>query len=485
MAIIIPSSKIYAVDNPKVRNNVIERIEVYANNASIKNEYDKHIFEEDFDTSDMWTLPNPAFTDVLSYYNYQTTSHSYSSAGGYYVRALGAGVLPIYKELHFEIPKIIGNVLINKVKYGQSNGTNNIKTTITYEYATWNALPTIELINQDASVNESYNRYGLTSLYSYTYKDNKGIQKQELLNLPSCVELQGSVSSMPILSVTIGSDKTNVSTAKVVYNEDKDLYEVDLTILCGFSSFKVAFGKDFVRDENKLPISCGYFSTSGEYPKKLGNNLGYGTVADGIIEEYKPLALNVSFYGNTLELNLKEETLYINGKTAKKVHSVERNELMQTTNYRGSLESLVDDFSRTQKKYKDGKETATIRCSISEYLDENGKLVISSKNADKMLFEHYDKVVPMVRSGRRKELAMSYTADGLAKVFDVVGVRVFFDGAVWQELTLRESGESIDIGRTTYTTIANNAGGLTYKITSNEIVTEENPTRGITYIIGD
>lgn len=164
----------------------------------------------------------------------------------------------------------------------------------------------------------------------------------------------------------------------------------------------------------------------------------------------------------------------------KNVLKINPNEIIQSTN--GNLYNFANDII---EKYKNGKETAVILCSIGQYYDENGKLVISSKNADKMLFEHYDKVVPMVRSGRRKELAMSYTADGLAKVFDVVGVRVFFDGAVWQELTLLESGEGVDIGRTTYTTIANKAGGLTYKITSNEIVTEENPTRGITYIIGD
>jgi hypothetical protein len=481
MAIIIPSSKIYAVDNPKVRNNVIERIEVYANEPTLTREYDKQVFGEDYDTINDWTLPSSTSTNVLSYYDYKTTSHSFYSAS-YAVRVLASGVLPIYKNLHFEIPKVIDNVFINNIKYGQINGVNNIKTSITYEHVWMRVSPTFEI--QDVPAGESFDRYKLTSLIADTPIYNKGIESQELINLPTYFDLAGTGSS-PVLSLSFPSDETNVSTAKVIYNSETDLYEVDLTVLCGLSYFKVAGGKNFTLDSDQFPISCDYFTTSGGYPTKIANNLGYGAVTSGIIKNYKPLLLNVAFYGNTLELNLKEETLYINGKTAKKVHSVERNELMQTTNYRGSLESLVDDFSRTQKKYKDGKETATIRCSISEYLDENGKLVISSKNADKMLFEHYDKVVPMVRSGRMKELAMSYTADGLAKVFDVVGVRVFFDGAVWQELTLRESGEGIDIGRTTYTTIANKAGGLTYKITSNEIVTEENPTRGITYIIGD
>ena len=136
-------------------------------------------------------------------------------------------------------------------------------------------------------------------------------------------------------------------------------------------------------------------------------------------------------------------------------------------------------------EYANGKETAKILCSIGEYADENDNLVISTKTDSKMLFEHYDKVVPMVRNGDGIDLAMSYDKNGLAKVFDVVGVKVFFDGAVWQELTLRESGESIDLGRTTYTAIGNKAGGLTYKITSNQIRTEINSAGGITYIIGE
>jgi hypothetical protein len=156
------------------------------------------------------------------------------------------------------------------------------------------------------------------------------------------------------------------------------------------------------------------------------------------------------------------------------------NELVQSGN--SSLDKYAEDIIL---EYAHGKETAKVRCSIGEYADENGNLVISTKTSDKMLFDHYDKVVPMVRNGEGIDLAMSYTADGLAKVFEVVGIRVFFDGAVWQELTLRESGESIDLGRTTYTTVVNKAGGLTYKITSNQIRTEINSAGGITYIIGE
>lgn len=225
---------------------------------------------------------------------------------------------------------------------------------------------------------------------------------------------------------------------------------IPLKILCGLSFFE--YGGVFTEDN--YPIVSLY--------------------------EYRPREIEININGFVVSINEEDDVAVVGSTSGNGNHIlINRSLLSQNKDY------ALDKASQLLNNYSNGKETATIRCSISQYYDENGKLVISSKNADKMLFEHYDKVVPMVKSGRRKELAMSYTADGLAKVFDVVGVRVFFDGAVWQELNLRESGEGIDIGRTTYTTIANKAGGLTYKITSNEIVTEENSARGITYIIGE
>ena len=122
------------------------------------------------------------------------------------------------------------------------------------------------------------------------------------------------------------------------------------------------------------------------------------------------------------------------------VISIPSNELIQDKN------TNLNKYAREiLTEYANGKETAKILCSIGEYYDENSDLLISTKTADKMTFEHYDKVVPMIRNGYGQDEAMSYNADGTAKVFEVVGVRVYSDGAVWQELTLREVSEGVDI----------------------------------------
>lgn len=72
---------------------------------------------------------------------------------------------------------------------------------------------------------------------------------------------------------------------------------------------------------------------------------------------------------------------------------------------------------------KDGKETATLRCSISENLS---------------FYDIGNEVVPMVYGEDGVDRPMSKYADGTAKVFKVVGTKFIYDGAVWQELTLQE-----------------------------------------------
>ena len=88
--------------------------------------------------------------------------------------------------------------------------------------------------------------------------------------------------------------------------------------------------------------------------------------------------------------------------------------------------------------YVNGKETATLLCSISDYYDTDGNKVISTETDNKMCFENGDIVVPYVCNAEGSDVPMSVTIDGEPKGFEVVGIRKYSDGAVWQELTLLE-----------------------------------------------
>jgi hypothetical protein len=99
----------------------------------------------------------------------------------------------------------------------------------------------------------------------------------------------------------------------------------------------------------------------------------------------------------------------------------------------------ISEFIRRKVvgKWQKGKESAKMRCSISDYYDENGEKVIDIKS-EKMSFNIGDNVIPMVFGENRIDRPMSKNADGSAKVFRVCGIKFIYDGAVWQELTLQE-----------------------------------------------
>lgn len=100
--------------------------------------------------------------------------------------------------------------------------------------------------------------------------------------------------------------------------------------------------------------------------------------------------------------------------------------------------------SKIISQYKNGKETATVLCSISDYYDENGEKVISERGGTiNQKFSMYDVVVPMKYSKIGEEIPISRYQNGKRKEFYVVGIKLIYDGAVWQELTLQEKMQRV------------------------------------------
>ena len=129
----------------------------------------------------------------------------------------------------------------------------------------------------------------------------------------------------------------------------------------------------------------------------------------------------VSVQSKLLDLsNTKAETI---GEQSKKTFAIEASELNQDkTLYKGQIASVVL-ANEIIADYKNGKETATIRCSVDESL---------------RIYDIGDEVIPMVYGEDGKDRPMSLYKDGNEKVFRVVGTKFIYDGAVWQELTLQE-----------------------------------------------
>ena len=124
-------------------------------------------------------------------------------------------------------------------------------------------------------------------------------------------------------------------------------------------------------------------------------------------------------------------------KDTKEQFEIQGNELMQTTNYiveESSQNAIVSTFQKTLEDYKNGKETAELLCSISDYYDENGEIKVSKDTKEfPMIIPLFSVVKPMVLNNNGEDIEMSK-----GKQFQVVGSEVFYDGAVWQKLTLLE-----------------------------------------------
>jgi hypothetical protein len=206
-------------------------------------------------------------------------------------------------------------------------------------------------------------------------------------------------------------------------------------------------------------------TTGGGYNKPSGAISGQML---GAYIEYEATRIEVTVYGNTIGIDLVDKTVYIpeTDKTSKKVHSIEGNELMQTTNTKGeivvwtmrqnqdygteilggtlplnrtkitfysqnainskktiyamggiefsvaagvtsytykgiiSVQKIVgeldgrvqvisDMYANTQRQYANGKETATIRCSIGDYFDKDGNKQISDSLTKNLLHRKY------------------------------------------------------------------------------------------------
>lgn len=120
--------------------------------------------------------------------------------------------------------------------------------------------------------------------------------------------------------------------------------------------------------------------------------------------------------------------------------SINGNELLQSKNNVNGNIYYTTFANDIVSSWNNGKETATIRCSISDYYDyDSGDKVISIDNSTgKMSFKMYDQVIPMVYGADGKDRPMSLYQDGTPKVFQVLGSKIYYDGAVWQELSLQE-----------------------------------------------
>ena len=542
MAILIPSKNIYDKQNPKVRDNVIERIEVGAVEVVPDNEYNTPVYNEE-----IYSAPSLLDVNKIEYKVYSKADNS-ASIYGYWI-AFSKISVPKYYRLNYQIPKVFNNKYINKLYVGVDKEENpQIKYTIYYKKILYSssmsatffqndkALGTYGTISKDEKETTDGNssNFDFVRQYEYPYNPTIGIWGNTTTN-------------KVLLSLQKSPNISNIRDENILDTSDENYYKISNLMILG---------------EYEQSLLGGWDYGSIGYPESKTITL------QGDTTKYTAQKIEITIYGNTIGIDLTDNTVYINGKTKKKVYSVEGNELMQTSNYYQSTDTnaITRAFTETQTDYAKGKETATIRCSISDYYNYedksiainsnkknlitypylfgkkqtlygitatdlgNGSILLqgtstlgnyiyfdlmkkkiegivandlvasSAKNpcskygytismgdynseeysgiaigytesnnitwlridpykeinitiypmlnkggkiafeypATPMCFSIGDKVIPMVYGADGKDRPMSKNQDGSPKVFQVLGSKIYYDGAVWQELSLQE-----------------------------------------------
>jgi hypothetical protein len=225
-----------------------------------------------------------------------------------------------------------------------------------------------------------------------------------------------------------------------------------------------AYEDAVIRDTVDIDVDIGFDlseSYSGTYTNRETNKSGDLIVSFDLSRE-TPIA-TYSFYGyfneadrpnGSVSLGDRCDVIYEDGSYDQEgghptegtsqslviaVHSTRR-DIKTFKFYGGWVRPNINEygFKKAVDMHKNGKETAEMSVSISDYYDENGDIVISTKNgALKPLFDINDVVIPMVYAGNGKDVPTVANGNE-AKKFVVVGSKLVYDGSVLQHLKLIE-----------------------------------------------
>lgn len=321
MAIIIPSKNIYEINNQKVVDNEVDNIEVSAKRIEETKDYSVNVYNNDFDVV---TYQHGAETsDIHEEYRLHTQAPtSYCAVSGVFK--------PFYVDIDVVVNKQIGNKIITQIKTGEdkTDETANIK------YST-------ACIKKSAPISATYNtsesgRHDPSfANIQYTYPDDG---EEGVFNLPKTITVQHNYSDISLSEITVNlNDETNLKdigrTIKIT--ETNDYFSFRCHLLCGEEIYELK-----------------------------GDAVGPPTnrsTASGTATIYIPQKISLTVYGNTIGIDLQDETIKIgNGQH---VYSFSGNELMQTSN----TPSIDSKYNKVIKQWKNGKEVATIKCGIDEY----------------------------------------------------------------------------------------------------------------------
>jgi hypothetical protein len=402
MAIKIPSKHIYNMDNPKIRDNFIDNVEVGTTFVSPDNEFDVSVYNLKIDQVEY--IKKNHITDIKGA-TFLISASNVSYELGAYIQ-----IVPYITKLKIEIPKLLVNKYISELILGR-NKEGNFNLSISTSY-------TVE--KQPASAKFNYDTLSNTA----QIKDIVYGEITEETETKTFVDINEEE-----FSITFTED-TGKSVTASVFETFKTMHYDEAYNLLGDENYVSTF--DYFSFD--ISFLSGYEKLT--FGGSSGVNYENWWDINGELIKYIPQQVTVTINGNTIGISLEDGTITYGSGT--KPFSLDGNELLQesaTTNGKLTTQHLADNILA---QYKNGKETATLLCDIGEYYEEDGTKKIGIEMQDRMSFHEHDLVIPYVFGADGKDRPMSRYSNGEPKVFEVVSVKRFFDGAVWQELSLLE-----------------------------------------------
>lgn len=347
--------------------------------------------------------------------------------------------------------KIIDNVVdkVNGEEDTIKNNTNQTSLTVVAFDTDGNFLSEVQNVSENIKLTpyingpigpDQYNEYSWyywvicdieLNANSFYFQSNNNLPYPNLylsFNIPIAIGLEASDWSSISFSQNVGVQgniTTQNGTRKFIYVENENDINLNSS---RFQSIYIIINEYTTTKINaRLYVPAGWIA-------RQSNSIG-SSVTQYEINGSMSLQINTPIY--------EAETNEVSNGEGIKDFDIETNEFYQTgTTYNGTnifqnnSQNIINEWSK-------GKETATLKCSIGEYYDESGNLVVSTQNNDlPMTFNIRDLVIPYIPIARGGTEPMSIRQDGKAKIFQVTQVRPYFDGACWQEIMLQEANES-------------------------------------------
>lgn len=162
-------------------------------------------------------------------------------------------------------------------------------------------------------------------------------------------------------------------------------------------------------------------------------------VDEQVYVEYRLLRSKISIEGECYTPTSKSLKYPSNATLLDNFISLPTNELCQDHNTLPGIAWTTSVLTSVFSKYKNGKEVYEIKCSIADYYDTDGNLIISPNNSNfSATFEMHTIVEPYVFTSGG-EVPLSTKADGTPKRFEIIGIDYSYSGVAWQKLIIQES----------------------------------------------